>query len=414
MKDAKSIAKGIVTWDASKQEERTDGERSSQDNVQFCNLIFAEAFMRGASDIHVEPFEQAFRARVRVDGALVQVAAGPIVDYPLISTRFKVISNLDIAERRRPQEGRLRMIIEGRSVDYRVSSVPTLFGEKIVLRIVDASELKGDLTQLGMSQKDSNALISAISRQYGMCLVTGPTGSGKTTTLYSAISRLNQLDRNVTTIEDPVEFNVFGINQINVRRDLEMDFPQVLRLLLRQDPDVILVGEIRDEETANVSFQAALTGHMVLSTLHTNDTVSAIARLRDMGVEPFLICSGLNVVIAQRLTRRICDYCKMRINVTEQHLEALRVSEKFAGQATFCAGRGCPNCNGTGFKGRVGIFEILPMSSKFKNMIFKDASTSELREQAIKEGMRPLRVSALAKAAKGLISLEEASLFVLE
>ncbi|TWT93274.1 GspE/PulE family protein [Stieleria varia] len=414
MKNAKTLAKSITTWEADKEQEEKQPDRASKDNVEFCNLIFAEAYLRGASDIHLEPFEQAFRARVRVDGALLQVAAGPLDDYPQISTRFKVISNLDISERRRPQEGRLRMIIEGRSIDYRVSSVPTLFGEKIVLRVVDASELRGDLTQLGMSQRDSQLMIEAISRQYGMCLVTGPTGSGKTTTLYSAISRLNQLDRNVTTIEDPVEFNVFGINQINVRRDLNMDFPQVLRLLLRQDPDVILVGEIRDEETANVSFQAALTGHMVLSTLHTNDTVSAVARLKDMGVEPFLICSGLNVVLAQRLTRRICDYCKVQINVTEQHLAALRISEKFAGQATFCAGRGCPNCNGSGFKGRVGIFEVLPMSSRFKDMIFKDASIAALREQAIKEGMRPLRVSALAKAAKGLISLEEASLFVLE
>ena len=358
-----------------------------------------------------KPFEQAFRVRMRVDGVLSQIAAGPAADYPQISSRVKVLSELDIAERRRPQEGRLRLVINNRSIDYRVSSVPTRFGEKIVLRIVDATGLKADLTNLGMNPKEAQIMAQATGQQYGMCLVTGPTGSGKTTTLYSALNRLNQMDRNVTTIEDPVEFDVFGITQINVKRELDMDFAQVLRLLLRQDPDVILVGEIRDTETAKTSFQAAMTGHMVLSTLHTNDTVSAIARLRDMEIEPFLITAGLNVIVAQRLVRRICQHCKAAVNVSAAQLKSLGISEEQAAKASFHRGRGCVKCNGSGCKGRVAIFEMLTLSSKIRDMIFENASVEALRKQAIKDGMRTLRVSALSKAFQGIITLEEASLF---
>lgn len=393
--------------------EKSEGisERSSTDNVAFVDKIFAKAFKAGASDIHFEPFEQAFRVRIRVDGTLSQVAAGPSTDYAQVSSRVKILSELDIAERRRPQEGRMRLNINERAVDYRVSAVPTRFGEKIVLRVVDATGLAADLTKLGMNAKEAAQMAEATGQQYGMCLVTGPTGSGKTTTLYSALNRLNQMDRNVTTIEDPVEFSVFGITQINVRRDLEMDFPQVLRLLLRQDPDVILVGEIRDTETAKTSFQAAMTGHMVLSTLHTNDTASAIARLRDMDVEPFLITAGLNIIIAQRLVRRICNHCKAPVNVSPAQLKSLGISEAQAEKASFCKGRGCVKCNGSGCKGRVAIFEIFTLSSRIRDMIFEDASTEQLRQQAIKEGMRTLRHSALSKAFQGLITLDEASLF---
>ncbi|MEO1526193.1 MAG: GspE/PulE family protein [Planctomycetota bacterium] len=388
-----------------------EAEKSLSQNVEFCDSVFAKAFKAGASDIHFEPFEQAFRVRMRVDGVLSQIAAGPSNDYPQVSSRVKILSELDIAERRRPQEGRLHLVIDGRGVDYRVSSVPTRFGEKLVLRIVDATGLKADLTKLGMNPKEAHMMHEATGQQYGMCLVTGPTGSGKTTTLYSAIHRLNQMERNVSTIEDPVEFNVFGITQINVNRDLEMDFPQVLRLLLRQDPDVILVGEIRDTETAKTSFQAAMTGHMVLSTLHTNDTVSAVARLRDMGVEPFLITSGLNIIIAQRLVRRICLACRIPAEVAPTQLQALGISEEQAQKATFMRGRGCQACSGTGFKGRVAIFEMFTISSEIRDMIFRNESTEALRKQAIKEGMRTLRVSALSKAFQGIITIDEAALF---
>ncbi|MCO8120175.1 GspE/PulE family protein [Stieleria sp. TO1_6] len=389
----------------------TPSDKSGGENVAFCDSIFAKAFQAGASDIHFEPFEQAFRVRIRVDGSLSQIAAGPASDYPQISSRVKILSELDISERRRPQEGRLRLVIDGRSVDYRVSSVPTRFGEKIVLRVVDATGLNSDLTKLGMNAKEAQVMATASEQQYGMCLVTGPTGSGKTTTLYSAINRLNQMERNVTTIEDPVEFNVFGITQVNVRRDLDMDFPQVLRLLLRQDPDVILVGEIRDTETAKTSFQAAMTGHMVLSTLHTNDTVTAIARLRDMGIEPFLITAALKVVVAQRLARRICQHCRAPVNVSAAQLKSLGISPAQAEKASFHRGRGCTKCNGSGCRGRVAIFEMLTLSEKLHDMIFENASVDAIRQQAVKEGMRTLRVSALSKAFQGIITIEEASLF---
>lgn len=393
-----------------KDDVRTD--KSGAENIAFCDSIFAKAFKGGASDIHFEPFEQAFRVRMRVDGVLSQIAAGPSADYPQISSRVKVLSELDIAERRRPQEGRLRLVIDSRNIDYRVSSVPTRFGEKIVLRVVDATGLKADLTKLGMNPKEAQIMAQATGQQYGMCLVTGPTGSGKTTTLYSALNRLNQMDRNVTTIEDPVEFDVFGITQINVRRDLNMDFAQVLRLILRQDPDVILVGEIRDTETAKTSFQAAMTGHMVLSTLHTNDTVSAITRLRDMEIEPFLITASLNIIVAQRLVRRICQHCRAPVNVSAAQLKSLGISEEQAAKASFHRGRGCVKCNGSGCKGRVAIFEMLTLSATIRDMIFENASAEKLRKQAITEGMRTLRVSALSKAFQGIITLDEASLFV--
>ncbi|MCS7468211.1 GspE/PulE family protein [Stieleria sp. ICT_E10.1] len=386
-------------------------DKTGSENIAFCDSIFAKAFKAGASDIHFEPFEQAFRVRMRVDGVLSQIAAGPAADYPQLSSRVKVLSELDIAERRRPQEGRLKLVIDNRSIDYRVSSVPTRFGEKIVLRVVDATGLKADLTKLGMNPKEAQLMAQATGQQYGMCLVTGPTGSGKTTTLYSALNRLNQMDRNISTIEDPVEFDVFGITQINVKRELNMDFAQVLRLLLRQDPDVILVGEIRDTETAKTSFQAAMTGHMVLSTLHTNDTVSAIARLRDMEIEPFLITAGLNVIVAQRLVRRICPHCRAPVTISAAQLKSLGISEEQAAKASFHRGRGCVKCNGSGCRGRVAIFEMLTLSSKLRDMIFENASVEALRKQAIKEGMRTLRVSALSKAFQGMITLEEAALF---
>ncbi|MEM6469475.1 MAG: GspE/PulE family protein [Planctomycetota bacterium] len=391
--------------------DEASNEKSGSENVSFVDSIFAKAFKAGASDLHFEPFEQAFRVRMRVDGNLSQIAAGPSTDYPQVSSRIKVLSELDIAERRRPQEGHLRLVISDRAVDYRVSSVPTRFGEKIVLRVVDATGLKADLTKLGMNPKEAQTMAQATGQQYGMCLVTGPTGSGKTTTLYSALNRLNQMERNVTTIEDPVEFNVFGITQINVRRELDMDFPQVLRLLLRQDPDVILVGEIRDTETAKTSFQAALTGHMVLSTLHTNDTVSAIARLREMEIEPFLICAALNVIVAQRLVRRICPHCRTPVKVSAAQLKSLGITTEQAEKASFHRGSGCVKCNGTGGKGRVAIFEMLTLSSEIKDMIFENASTEKIRKQAMKEGMRTLRLSAMSKAFQGMITLEEASLY---
>lgn len=402
-----------VTPPQTPSRETTPSDKSGAANVAFCDSIFAKAFQAGASDIHFEPFEQAFRVRMRVDGSLSQIAAGPATDYPQVSSRVKILSELDIAERRRPQEGHLRLVIDNRSVDYRVSSVPTRFGEKLVLRVVDATGLKADLTKLGMTAKEAQIMAQATDQPYGMCLVTGPTGSGKTTTLYSALNRLNQMERNITTIEDPVEFNVFGITQINVRRELDMDFAQVLRLILRQDPDVILVGEIRDTETAKTSFQAAMTGHMVLSTLHTNDTVSSIARLRDMGIEPFLINAALNVIVAQRLVRRICQHCRTPVNVSEAQLKSIGISVEQAAKASFHRGRGCAKCNGTGCRGRIAVFEMLTLSGEIRDMVFENASVEAIRKQAIKEGMRPLRLGALSKAFQGIITLEQASLFAL-
>lgn len=387
------------------------GSKTGQENVAFCDSIFAKAFHASASDLHFEPYQQAFRVRMRVDGVLSQIAAGPAADYAQVSSRVKILSDLDIAERRRPQEGRLNLVIDGRSVDYRVSCVPTRFGEKIVLRVVDATGLKADMTQLGMTAREAQLMAQATGEPYGMCLVTGPTGSGKTTTLYSALNRLNEMQRNITTIEDPVEYNVFGITQISVQRELDMDFAQILRLTLRQDPDVVLVGEIRDTETARTSFQAALTGHMVLSTLHTNDTVSAISRLRDMEIEPFLITSALNIIVAQRLLRRLCQTCRTPTEATPSQLKALGITQEQAAKASFHTGRGCQKCNGSGMRGRVAIYEMLEITEAIRDLIFENASVNDLRKQAIKDGMKTLRVSALSKAFQGIVSLEQAAIY---
>ena len=319
------------------------------------------------------------------------------------------MSKMDIAEKRKPQDGRIKLQIGDNAIDYRVSSLPTLFGEKIVLRLLDQSNLQLDMTKLGFESKQLEIFKTGIHEPFGMCLVTGPTGSGKTTTLYSALAELNTPESNISTAEDPVEFNLEGINQVNVRKEIGFNFAMALKAFLRQDPDIIMVGEIRDLETGEIAVEAALTGHMVLSTLHTNDAPSTITRLLNMGIEPFLITGALNVVVAQRLCRKICGSCRaVQEDVTKKQLIASGVAPASAEKLKIFYGKGCQKCNGTGYKGRVAIYEVLHCSSKIKDIILRDGSAEDIKRAAIREGMKTLRMSALTKVAQGLTTLSEA------
>jgi type IV pilus assembly protein PilB len=325
-----------------------------------------------------------------------------------ITSRLKIMSKLDIAERRLPQDGRIKLKLgKGKEMDYRVSVLPTLFGEKIVLRLLDKSNLQLDMTKLGFEKKQIEDFQAAIYQPFGMVLVTGPTGSGKTTTLYSALSELNKVTENISTAEDPVEFNLEGINQVQMHEDIGLTFASALRSFLRQDPDVILVGEIRDFETAEIGIKAALTGHLVLSTLHTNDAPSTINRLLNMGIEPFLVSSSINLIVAQRLARKVCSECKEPIEMTPLQLEQLGVSEKEAKKATVCKGKGCDACNGMGTKGRLALYEVMPMSEPIKELVLQGASSIEIKKEAISLGMSSLRMSGISKMLQGLISPEE-------
>lgn len=383
-------------------------EDIGDDIVHIVNKILLEAYTKKASDIHIEPYEKTFRIRIRIDGALIVHNTPPMkLMLPIIS-RVKILAQMDIAERRKPQDGRIKMKIGEETVDYRVSSLPTLFGEKVVLRLLDQSNLQLDMTKLGFETGQLDNFKEGILRPYGMCLVTGPTGSGKTTTLYSALSELNTPDTNISTAEDPVEFNLEGINQVNVRKDIGYTFASSLKSFLRQDPDVIMVGEIRDFETGEIAVEAALTGHLVLSTLHTNDSASTITRLLNMGIEPFLIVGALNVVVAQRLCRKICKGCREKVDVDRDFLVTCGFSPSSASKVITYKGLGCNLCNGTGHKGRVAIYEVLTVSLAIKNLILKNASAEDLKRAAIKEGMKTLRMSALTKVAMGLTTLEEA------
>jgi len=384
-------------------------EDIGEDVVKYVNRILAEAYIKKVSDIHVEPYEKTFRIRYRVDGSLVEIPRPP-KSYllPMIS-RLKIMAQMDISERRKPQDGRIKLQIGGAPVDYRVSSLPTLYGEKMVLRILDQSNLQLDMTKLGFEKKQIDVFKKAISQPYGMCLVTGPTGSGKTTTLYSALAELNQIDVNVSTAEDPVEFNLEGINQVNVRKEAGLTFAVALKAFLRQDPDIIMVGEIRDYEVGEIAVEAALTGHLVLSTLHTNDAPSTITRLLNMGIEPFLVTGSLNVVVAQRLCRKICAQCKEPDeSITVDHLISCGIAPSSAEKITVYRGKGCEVCNKTGYKGRVAIYEVMDISPAVKEIILKNPSAEELKRQAIKEGMKTLRMSALTKVAQGMTTLDEA------
>jgi len=377
--------------------------------VKLVNLILTDAIKRTASDIHIEPYEKTFRVRYRIDGVLYEVMKPPMKLKNALISRLKIMSELDIAERRLPQDGRIKLKMgRGREMDFRVSVLPTLFGEKVVLRLLDKSNLQLDMTKLGFEQPQLDVFKDCIHRPYGMVLVTGPTGSGKTTTLYSALSELNQTSENLSTAEDPVEFNLAGINQVQMHEDIGLNFAAALRSFLRQDPDIIMVGEIRDFETAEIAVKAALTGHMVLSTLHTNDAPSTVNRLLNMGIEPFLVSSSVNCIVAQRLARRICEECKEPDpEVTVEALVKAGMSEEDAKQVKPMKGRGCSRCSDTGYKGRVALYEVMEVGEELKDFVLNGASAAELKREAIRQGMTTLRKSALHKVAEEVTTLGE-------
>ena len=379
--------------------------------IKLVNVILMSAISKGASDIHIEPYEKEYRIRYRVDGLLYNIMSPPLKMRDAITSRVKIMAKLDIAEKRLPQDGRIKIRFSDngstKDIDFRVSCLPTLFGEKIVMRLLDKSKLMLDMTKLGFEQESLTKLEVAINKPWGMVLVTGPTGSGKTNTLYSSISRINQPETNIMTAEDPVEFNLPGVNQVQVRENIGLNFAAALRSFLRQDPNIILVGEIRDFETAEIAVKAALTGHLVLSTLHTNDAPSTINRLMNMGIEPFLVASSLNLVCAQRLVRRICPNCKVADQVPPNALEQIGFSADDAKTVTPYKGAGCEKCNKTGYKGRVGLYEVMEIGEELRELILVGASALELRRKAIEEGMITLRGSGLRKIGAGVTSIEE-------
>lgn len=375
--------------------------------VKFVNAILNEAIKKKASDIHFEPYEKIFRVRYRIDGILVEAKSPPKDWAPSLAARIKILAKMDIAERRRPQDGRLKARTKDSDMDFRVSMMPTLWGEKVVLRLLDKSNLQLDMTKLGFEEDDLKLFKSCINLPQGMVLITGPTGSGKTTTIYSALAELNKTDINISTAEDPVEFNLEGINQVQMNPDIDLNFSSALRTFLRQDPDVIMVGEIRDLETAEISFKAASTGHLVVSTLHTNDSPSTVIRLTEIGIQPYVITSTINLIVAQRLVGKICENCKVPVEVTPQTLINLGVPQNEIHEYKVFKGKGCTVCNNTGVKGRLAIYELLPMTEKIKEAILKGANQSQIRYLARELGLKTLRRSALLKLKRGLCSIEE-------
>src|SRR6266536_1773284 len=378
--------------------------------VKLVNLILLDAIKKGASDIHVEPYEKDFRVRFRIDGVLYEVMKPPMRLKNAMISRLKIMSELDISERRLTQDGRIKLKLgRGKEMDFRVSVCPTLFGEKVVMRLLDKSNLQLDMTKLGFEEAQMKEFMEAIDRPYGMVLVTGPTGSGKTTTLYSALSKLNEVAWNISTAEDPVEFNFFGINQVQMHDDIGLNFAAALRSFLRQDPDIIMVGEIRDFETAEIGVKAALTGHLVLSTLHTNDAPGTVSRLLNMGIEPFLVTASLNAIVAQRLCRKLCPDCKKPFDAEQQALlDAGFAAEEIGTFQPMDKGAGCKTCNERGYKGRVAVYEVMPLWDGLKELIIQGSSTAELKQEAIRLGFRTLRMSALNKVKAGMTSLAEA------
>ena len=387
-----------------------DLEKSAGDApvVKLVNLILLDAIRKNASDIHVEPYEKSMRIRYRIDGVLYEVMKPPLKLKNAIISRFKIMSNLDIAERRLPQDGRIKMKLgRGKEMDFRVSVLPVLWGEKIVLRLLDKSNLQLDMTKLGFEPKVLAQYKEMIAKPFGMILITGPTGSGKTTTLYSTLSELNKTTTNICTAEDPVEFNLFGINQVQMHDDIGLNFASSLRSFLRQDPDIIMVGEIRDFETAEIAVKAALTGHLVLSTLHTNDAPSSVSRMLNMGIEPFLVASSVNLIGAQRLARKVCKDCREPIDVPRQVLIDLGVPTEQLDDYQVFRGKGCGTCNNTGYKGRIGLYEIMFFNDEIGEFVLNGASTLELKREAIRQGMKTLRMSGIEKIREGLTSIEE-------
>ena len=375
--------------------------------VKLVNLILADAIAKGASDIHVEPYEKFMRVRERIDGVLYEVMRPPIQMKNAIISRIKIMSQLDIAERRLPQGGRFLIRMQNREMDFRISLIPTLFGEKVVMRLLDKAKLQLDLTKLGFEPDTLEVFRESIYRPYGMILVTGPTGSGKTTTLYSVLSELNKVSENICTCEDPIEYNLPGVNQVQMHEAIGLNFAASLREFLRQDPDIILVGEIRDLETAEIGVKAALTGHLVLSTLHTNDAPSTIGRLLDMGVEPFLVSSSLIVTVAQRLIRCICPDCKEPVDIPPDALLDLGVPEAEINDFTCYKGKGCGKCSNIGYRGRLSLYEVMPTTEELQELILRRAAANEIKRAATQAGMKTLRMSGIAKIKQGITTIEE-------
>ncbi len=402
-----SIMEGLED-DIELVEETDDDDLMGQEGqnapvVKLVNTLLSEAVKQGASDIHIEPYERNMRVRYRIDGVLEQVMEPPVKLKNAIISRLKIMAELDIAERRIPQDGRIKLKIGSKKIDLRVSTLPCIYGEKVVMRILDKGNLNLDLSDFGMEDRAKEDIYKAIAAPFGMVLVTGPTGSGKTTTLYSCLSKLNNDGTNIMTAEDPVEYNIDGINQVQVRESVGLTFATALKAFLRQDPNIVMVGEIRDLETGGIATKAALTGHLVLSTLHTNDAPSTINRMMDMGIEPFLVASSTVLIMAQRLVRRICKDCKEEVKISE---DALRDLGMPPGSSTF-KGKGCDKCNGTGYSGRQGLYEVMPISPGIRELILDRASTTEIRHQAVDEGMLTLRDDGLIKVAKGITTVEE-------
>ncbi len=391
------------------EEEENDLGDGAEDApvIKLVNAILVDAIKRGTSDIHIEPYEKEYRVRFRVDGVLMEIMRPPLKLKNAISSRIKIMSALDIAERRLPQDGRIKLKMgRNREMDFRVSVLPTLFGEKIVMRLLDKSNLQLDMTKLGFREAQLASFLDCIRRPYGMCLVTGPTGSGKTTTLYSALADLNKVTTNISTAEDPVEFNLAGINQCQMHESIGLNFAAALRSFLRQDPDIIMVGEIRDFETAEIAIKAALTGHMVLSTLHTNSAPGTISRLLNMGVEPFLVTSALNVIVAQRLGRRICKDCKTVYDFPREGRIEMEIPDEWLDRPIY-HGAGCDTCGGSGYKGRIAFYEVLAVGEELKQAILSGYSTAEIKSEAIRLGMDTLRMSAIKAMMEGMTTPEE-------
>ena len=375
--------------------------------VRLINGVLTDAVKRGASDIHIEPYEKQLRVRYRIDGALQEIMLPPLRMQAALISRVKILADLNIAERRIPQDGRIKMKLGRRVIDFRVSTLPTLFGEKIVLRILDKGNLVLDLERFGMEPKAEQDMLAAIANPYGMVLVTGPTGSGKTTTLYSALTRINTDEVNIMTAEDPVEYNLSGINQVQIRPEIGLTFAAALRAFLRQDPNIVMVGEIRDLETGGIAVKASLTGHLVLSTLHTNDAASTITRMIDMGIEPFNVSAAVNLITAQRLVRRICTGCKAETSYEDEVLRAASIPDETLANLTFYKGEGCDACAGSGYAGRQGLYEVMRMSRALRRMVLQGASADDLKTQAIEEGMLTLRDDGLLKVKRGITTLDE-------
>ena len=445
LKDIETDDDSVEVVDDTEEEMSAAALASAVDDapvVKLLNAILTDAVKRGASDIHFECFEHELRVRYRVDGALYEVMKPPMKLKAALISRFKIMAQLNIAERRVPQDGRIKLKVGNKVIDYRVSTLPTLFGEKVVLRILDKGNLTLDLAKFGIEPAAEEALMEAIMNPYGMVLVTGPTGSGKTTTLYSSLSKVNTIDVNIMTAEDPVEYNLYGINQVLVRTEIGMTFAAALKAFLRQDPNIIMLGEIRDLETGGIAIKAALTGHLVLSTLHTNSAPETVTRLMDMGLEPFNVASALNLILAQRLVRRICSNCKEKYNLTPEEyagakvkptttlrelhftpraladakLKATKEAAPFLGNLTldttigelpFFRGKGCDQCAGTGLKGRQGLYEVMTMTQHIRKLVIQNVGAAEIRDGAVEEGMLTLRMDGWLKVLKGITTLEQ-------